>query len=65
MKKIILIIAITLSFNFYSQESIEKTSFKHELKLDAFDLAIFTVIDVGYEKLFKEEMSYGLSIFIN
>ena len=65
MKKIVLIIVITLSSNLYSQENTEKTNFKNELKLDVFDLALFTVIDIGYESLYKEEMSFGISMFIN
>lgn len=65
MKKVILTILIILSSSVSSQEIKKETNFKKELKLDAFDLAMFTVIDIGYENLFKEEMSFGISMFIN
>ncbi|NJN50098.1 MAG: hypothetical protein HC798_02325 [Polaribacter sp.] len=43
----------------------DKQFFRNELKIDAFDLAIFTAIDIGYERVFKEKTSMGISMFIN
>jgi hypothetical protein len=49
----------------FSQVTKTQTIQKNELKIDVFDLAIFTALDIGYEKLYKEEMSFGVSMFIN
>jgi len=65
MKKVILFITLTTTLINYSQKSENEKTYKYELKIDAFDLAVFTAIDIGYERLYKEEMSYGVSLFIN
>lgn len=63
MKNLILIVFFLLTTFIFSQE--KKVIKTNELKIDVFDLAVFTAIDIGYEKLYKKEMSYGISMFIN
>ena len=65
MKKIILLIILLLTLKNYCQNTNDGSNLKNEIKLDVFDLAIFTAIDVGYERIIKKEMSFGLSVFIN
>ncbi|MFY9243574.1 MAG: DUF3575 domain-containing protein [Polaribacter sp.] len=64
-KSIVLFLLFTLTLTSFSQEKTNETNKKNELKLDVFDLAFFSALDVGYENLFRDEMSFGLSMFIN
>ncbi len=38
---------------------------KHEVKIDAFDLAFLSTLDVSYERISNNNMSYGFSLFFN
>lgn len=38
---------------------------KHELKLNAFNLIVFSSIDVSYERLLNKDSSFGISVFYN
>ncbi|WP_299062603.1 DUF3575 domain-containing protein [uncultured Polaribacter sp.] len=38
---------------------------KHEIKLNAFSLIVFSSLDVSYEKLINKDTSYGVSVFYN
>jgi hypothetical protein len=64
-KSIVLLLMFGLTSTAYSQEKTDQTIKKNEIKLDAFDLAFFSALDIGYENLFREEMSFGISMFIN
>lgn len=64
-QNVLLFIILLMSFNNFSQEKQEVKKTKNELKIDVFDLAVFNALDFGYENLFTEEMSYGISLFIN
>lgn len=38
---------------------------KHELKINAFSLIVFSSLDVSYEKLLNKDSSFGVSTFYN
>lgn len=67
-----MIFALTLCLltqSFRAQEKDEKypqdINKKHELKLNAFSLIVFSSIDLSYEYLLNKDSSFGASIFFN
>lgn len=69
MKRLMPLFALLFSFYVSSQEA-NKTypqdvNKKHELKIDAFSLIVFSSIDLTYERLVNKDSSYGLAVFYN
>jgi hypothetical protein len=70
MKKISLLLMIILSsLSATAQENTEMypqdVDKKHELKLNAFSLIVFSSLDVSYERLLNKDSSFGISVFYN
>lgn len=59
MKKITLLIALTLSLSVLGQ-----SEEKNELKLNAFNLIALSAIDITYERLLTEESAIGTSLYV-
>ncbi len=60
----------TFLFLFITTSAVSQTegveqNFKNELRIDAFTLIVFPAINISYEHLYKPEMSYGVSLFMN
>jgi hypothetical protein len=54
-----------VNFNTYSQNETSKKKQNKEIKIDVFDLAVFTALEVTYEKLLENDTGYGLTIYLN
>jgi hypothetical protein len=70
MKKITFLLILTLiSIQFTAQEKgvtyPQDLNKKHELKLNTFNLIIFSSIDVSYEYLLNKDSSFGVGVFYN
>lgn len=69
MRKVLIAIMFLTVLSVKGQNSDEKypqdIDKKHELKLDAFSLIVFSSIDITYEKLLNKDSSYGIAIFYN
>lgn len=58
------LVVVFFSISTHAQES-KNHQAKNELKIDAFDLIAFTAIEITYERLLENDMSYGISAFAN
>jgi hypothetical protein len=70
MKELASLLFITLiTFSSISQEKKETypqdINKKHEVKLNAFSLIVFSSLDVSYEYLLNKDSSFGISVFYN
>ena len=68
MKTTTLTILILLTFTFgFSQTDYDFTvdSPKNEFQLNAFNLLIFSALDVNYERIVDDESSFGISMMIS
>ena len=72
MKKIIYIILVTISFSSFAQTDTSSvqtreisTIAKNEFKIDAFDLAFLSTLDISYERVHNSSMGYGVSLLLN
>lgn len=66
MKKIILFFMVLSSpFVFAQEKETEEEPKKHEIKLSASNLIIFTWLDMSYEYLINEESSIGSSVLFD
>ena len=57
--------SLFISFQMQSQEASLDKKQKSEIKVDVFDLAVFTALEVTYEKLKDDESGYGLTLYLN
>ncbi len=66
-KLLMLLFFLVCQSQLFSQEKNDDFSSlkKHEIKIDAFDLAFLSTLDVTYERVSANSMSYGLSVFFN
>jgi len=68
MKKITLVLLLTLSAISFAQEKnsfTEEAEKKHEVKINGLNLIAFKWLDVSYEYLINKESSFGVSTLIN
>lgn len=66
MKKLLLFIAVlTFTYQATSQDQITDDVDKHELKLNATNLIIFSYLDGAYEHLINEESSFGVNLLFS
>lgn len=69
MKKIALLLSLfatTISFTQQKEEAYpQDINKKHELKLNAFSLIVFSSLDVSYEYLLNKDSSFGVGVFYN
>lgn len=65
LKRIVLIMIALNSIQSFSQSEKNISNLKNEIKLDVFDLAFFTVLDVSYERVSNKDYGYGISVFAN
>ncbi|PQJ76363.1 DUF3575 domain-containing protein [Polaribacter glomeratus] len=69
MKKIALLLFLFTTTISFAQERAEQypqdINKKHELKLNAFSLIVFSSLDVSYEYLLNKDSSFGVSVFYN
>jgi hypothetical protein len=61
---VMLLLLITLASSAQEQypQDINK---KHELKLNAFSLIVFSSLDISYERLLNKDSSFGVGVFYN
>lgn len=67
-KTLFLILLITTSYIFSQENTIQypqDINKKHEVKLNAFSLIVFSSFDVSYEYLLNKDTSFGASVFVN
>lgn len=71
MKKIIYFVLITISFSSFAQiqvtavEEAKKSMVpKNEFKIDAFDLAFLSTLDISYERVDNSSIGYGASLLL-
>lgn len=66
MRKLYPLLAILLFPNtFFGQDQISDDIDKHELKLNATNLIIFSYLDGAYEHLINEESSFGVNLLFS
>lgn len=69
MKKITLVFALLVSLASIAQEKEitypQDVDKKHEIKLNAFSLIVFSSLDVSYEHLLNKDSSFGVGLFYN
>lgn len=69
-QKCLFILCLFMGFQSYAQDTNSDDQYgvgnrKNEIRLDVFDAAFFSAIDIGYERVSDSDMGYGASLFIN
>lgn len=65
MKIYICILLVIISFSSFAQtEELDRVA-KNEFKIDAFDLAFLSTLDISYERVNNSSMGYGVSLLLN
>ncbi|UAM97346.1 DUF3575 domain-containing protein [Polaribacter litorisediminis] len=62
----LLLLIIMFSLSVKAQEKLpQDINKKHELKLNAFSLIVFSSLDISYERLLNKDSSFGVGVFYN
>lgn len=66
----LLLLFLFIGFQSYAQDTNSDDQYgvgdrKNELRLDVFDAAFFSAIDISYERVDDNAIGYGASIFVN
>ncbi|TXD46853.1 DUF3575 domain-containing protein [Polaribacter sp. IC073] len=68
-KNILMLLLVVASLQITAQEKGEiypqDSNKKHEIKLNAFSLIVFSSLDISYEHLLNKDSSFGVGVFYN
>ncbi|MGH1386027.1 hypothetical protein [Kordia sp.] len=66
----LLVLLLFIGFQSYAQDTMSDDQFgvgdrQNEIRLDVFDAAFFSALDVSYERVNDTSIGYGASLFVN
>ncbi len=64
-KKGLFFLFLLITIQIFSQENIEDSRAKNEIKIDVSELVFFSALDISYERFNKSDMTYGVSFLWN